>query len=455
LLQVLSPRADIGMYSSSKTKRKKLKEIASEKESSASGLGDSLDDDSDEPVHPAAIVASFKESQRRELESMRKLRAINQAKPSVLPSTEECRYCVCRRGAQGSMLQCQLCRDWFHSTCVALPRPVGLKKGQSAGAKEPRFLCPLCQRSRRPRLETILALLVALQKLPVRLPEGEALQCLTEHAMAWQDRARQALATPELASALAKLSVLSQRLVEQAAREKTEKIIHAELQKAAANPELQAGQPLARNACPRLERSGQTLRSFHTSKDNSGFLLNLRLFGCPLADSRSPSNFSLAEMRLLCEEEVPMETEEWVTASFCSEHAYSSASKSIHQGMSMPRKQPRKSPLVPRSLDSPVLRLSEGAQARLEELILEGDLLEVSMDESLHLWRILQATQSPPGDGTALGLFQTVGREGKAVKARARDKDQLDKKRKRKLEKGELTFGGDAAPRDILKADKP
>lgn len=54
-----------------------------------------------------------------------------------------------------------------------------------------------------------------------------------------QDRARQALATDELSSALAKLSVLSQRMVEQAAREKTEKIINAELQKAAANPDLQ------------------------------------------------------------------------------------------------------------------------------------------------------------------------------------------------------------------------
>jgi histone demethylase JARID1 len=43
--------------------------------------------------------------------------------------------------------------------------------------------------------------------------------------MAWQDRARQALTTTELASALAKLSVLSQKMVEQAAREKTEKII--------------------------------------------------------------------------------------------------------------------------------------------------------------------------------------------------------------------------------------
>ena len=49
----------------------------------------------------------------------------------------------------------------------------------------------------------------------------------------------QALATEELASALAKLSMLSQRMVEQAAREKTEKIISAELMKAASNPELQ------------------------------------------------------------------------------------------------------------------------------------------------------------------------------------------------------------------------
>ena len=40
----------------------------------------------------------------------------------------------------------------------------------------------------------------------VRLPEGEALQCLTNRAMDWQDRARTVLATPELSAALAKLS---------------------------------------------------------------------------------------------------------------------------------------------------------------------------------------------------------------------------------------------------------
>lgn len=59
------------------------------------------------------------------------------------------------------------------------------------------------------------------------------MQCLTERAMNWQDRARTSLATDEIANALAKLSVLSQKLVEAAAREKTEKIISSELKKAA------------------------------------------------------------------------------------------------------------------------------------------------------------------------------------------------------------------------------
>lgn len=105
-------------------------------------------------------------------------------------------------------------------TCVPLPKSatVKAKPGQPPllqASRDLKFLCPVCLQSRRPRLETILSLLVSLQKLPVRLAEGEALQCLTERAMAWQDRARQMLTTPELASALATLSVLTQRRQEQ------------------------------------------------------------------------------------------------------------------------------------------------------------------------------------------------------------------------------------------------
>uniref|UniRef100_A0A803TG81 Lysine-specific demethylase 5A n=1 Tax=Anolis carolinensis TaxID=28377 RepID=A0A803TG81_ANOCA len=230
LLQVLSPRTDIGVYGSGKNRRKRVKElIEKEKEKELDMESLSELDDGVEETRDTAAVAVFKDREQKEVEAMHVLREANLAKMTMVDRIEEIKFCICRKTASGFMLQCELCKDWFHSTCVTLPKTSSQKKGSSWPAKEVKFLCPLCMRSRRPRLETILSLLVSLQKLPVRLPEGEALQCLTERAMSWQDRARQALATDELSSALAKLSVLSQRMVEQAAREKTEKIISAEM----------------------------------------------------------------------------------------------------------------------------------------------------------------------------------------------------------------------------------
>lgn len=39
--------------------------------------------------------------------------------------------------------------------------------------------------------------------------------------------------------------------------------------------------------------------------------------------------------------------------------------------------------------------LSQTARLRLEELMMEGDLLEVALDETQHIWRILCHTNSP------------------------------------------------------------
>ena len=57
--------------------------------------------------------------------------------------------------------------------------------GGPTSLRDLKFLCPTCLRSRRPRLETILSLLVSLQKLTVRLPEGEALRYVAHH-LCWQ-----------------------------------------------------------------------------------------------------------------------------------------------------------------------------------------------------------------------------------------------------------------------------
>lgn len=119
--------------------------------------------------------------------------------------------CVCGEPPAELMIRCELCQDLFHGLCVPTPRLTSSHRGTHSSPPpawwewDSRFLCPLCVRSRRPRLQTILSLLVALQKLSVRLPEGEALQCLTERAMSWQDRARRVLATPEISAAAATL----------------------------------------------------------------------------------------------------------------------------------------------------------------------------------------------------------------------------------------------------------
>uniref|UniRef100_A0A8C6KJZ6 [histone H3]-trimethyl-L-lysine(4) demethylase n=1 Tax=Nothobranchius furzeri TaxID=105023 RepID=A0A8C6KJZ6_NOTFU len=456
LLQVLSPRMDIGVYSNSKSKRRRVKELM-EKERGGfdphtlSDLEESLEEVRD----PSTVVAAFKAKEQKEVNAIHSLRAANLAKMAMADRIEEVKFCLCRKTASGFMLQCELCKDWFHGACVPLPKTGTQKKvgvAWQSNSKDSKFLCPLCQRSRRPRLETILSLLVSLQKLPVRLPEGEALQCLTERAMSWQDRARQALATEELSSALAKLSVLSQRMVEQAAREKTEKIINAELQKAAANPDLQGHiQTFQQSGFSRATSPRQCMDYDDEETDSDEDIRET--YGYDMKDPGEVKPY------LFCDEEIPVKSEEVVshmwpaaTPSFCAEHAYSSASKSCVQNLGTPRKQPRKTPLVPRSLEPPVLELSPQAKAQLEDLMMLGDLLEVSLDETQHIWRILQATQPPSEERFLQVLEPDNSLMEKPLKIKLKDSE---KKRKRKLKRAEhhhmlmATAGGVSAMGDI------
>jgi len=87
-----------------------------------------------------------------------------------------------------SMLQCDLCNEYYHRQCLPYH---GSDVNTSVW-----WSCDYCVRSRRPRLQDVVKLLASLQKLTVRLPEGEILQCLTERAMAWQEKAEQFLVSP-------------------------------------------------------------------------------------------------------------------------------------------------------------------------------------------------------------------------------------------------------------------
>ncbi|XP_039575489.1 lysine-specific demethylase 5C-like, partial [Passer montanus] len=259
-------------------------------------------------------IVAFKEGEQKEKEGMLRLRHANAQKAAPPLPGPGPPSCVCGQPAGPAMLQCQLCRDWFHGSCVAWPRLGAQKPSPAWWEWDAKFLCPLCQRSRRPRLETILALLVALQKLPVRLPEGEALQCLTERAITWQDRARQLLASPEVAGPLERLVALRHRL-------------HGD----------------SDGALREASRNEQT----KVSVENGD---------APSPEKNGP---------------LPSELE-----------ALSAA---------LPR------------LQGPVLELAEATRRPLEELMMEGDLLEVTLDEAQSIWRLLQATRPPP-----LALFRLL-----------------------------------------------
>ncbi|CAH1103658.1 unnamed protein product [Psylliodes chrysocephalus] len=338
LMEALSPR--ITMSNNTKTQKKGKN---AEEENNAISLTNAMD--------PAAVVAVFKDAEDMEMAMLKKLRATNVAKS--LDPNDNFTFCTCGRGVHGIMMQCELCKDWFHSACAQLPKVSSAKfKGNFGtvalhmGFKDCKFLCATCQRTKRPRLDVILGLLMSLQKLYVRVPEGEALQCLTERAMNWQDRARQLLQHSELEIAKNKLSMFSQKYNEAAARQRTEKIISTELKRASKNPELhQRVQEIAPYSG--VAEEGVTCDSGIIDSDDAS------------RDSRESDD------RM-------------------GEHAYSLHLPKVGDG------------------EDYTLHLNTDIRRQLEELLTEGDLLEVSLDETFALWKLLQASRDTEKEPTLI-----------------------------------------------------
>lgn len=125
------------------------------------------------------------------MEAFANLRAANESK--LLPTADcmDLRVCVCQKAPMGAMLQCELCRDAFHSVCVRDP----------SDCESQPWLCPQCRRSEKPPMNKVLDLLASLQQTGVCLPEGDALHYLVERTVNWQQRAQeisQACNLPEL-----------------------------------------------------------------------------------------------------------------------------------------------------------------------------------------------------------------------------------------------------------------
>ncbi|KTF84489.1 hypothetical protein cypCar_00002145 [Cyprinus carpio] len=164
LLEVLCPRWEVGSSLKKKMRKMKGECMSSGKKKlvkldSMSDVERALSDSKDS----ASAMFTLAEVRLKELESLCALRAANESK--LLP-TADCaalKVCMCQKPPMGAMLQCELCRDAFHSVCV---------RGPSDPLDPEAWLCPLCLRSTKPPLAKIQTLLSSLQHIRVRLPEG-------------------------------------------------------------------------------------------------------------------------------------------------------------------------------------------------------------------------------------------------------------------------------------------
>ncbi|XP_076344166.1 lysine-specific demethylase 5A-like isoform X2 [Tachypleus tridentatus] len=361
LLEVLLPRKDLGFYFHKNNKSK-----------SKDGNDDSVDEPvvSDNMDHTENLSsATLRLAEQNEIEAIREVRNKNINKRAE--NTSETCYCICHKPLTKSMLQCELCKDWFHVSCVSLHH---VKEFTPAAAldvvKSVKFLCPLCHRSRRPRLEMVCSLVASVLKLlPVRIPEGEALHRLKERVTSWQKRARSILATKEVTTAIIKLSKVKQD-------------IHEDIEK-----DIKSG--------VMLDANNSGLTSFHNSIEQSVDVIeqmNLKteveveenIQSMPAAIVVSPTTENSA---LLTKQENKIVDTEDADAAGSDQ-----LSKTVQQTAALLNTfQDEQS-----SLESPIFELPEWIKHQLEELMMEGDLLEVTIDETYDIWRILQA--SKPSD---------------------------------------------------------
>jgi [histone H3]-trimethyl-L-lysine4 demethylase len=114
---------------------------------------------------PAVVVATFKKAEKNEICRIIEIRRINSDK-----NPERDLFCLCKGRFMGFMYHCQLCKDWFHASCVP-----SFSKQEPIETRN-KYLCPICMRTKRPKLENILSLLLSLQQIPLRVPEGEIVQ---------------------------------------------------------------------------------------------------------------------------------------------------------------------------------------------------------------------------------------------------------------------------------------
>lgn len=129
----------------------------------------SLDDIYRDPVEPVS----------RDNSPVRDLQEAD-ARPDV--------FCICRQSEAGMMLECDICREWYHGKCLKISK-------KDVNDDDDRYVCPVCdwrqeipRPSNRPLLEEMQALERDAMQLPFVVAEVEKIHAINATAQTFRER---------------------------------------------------------------------------------------------------------------------------------------------------------------------------------------------------------------------------------------------------------------------------
>lgn len=156
-----------------------------------------------------SLVEKYKSLQYKEIEFLKQSRRLNTERilllksflQSVLQSPSEpinikenplnkikCTSCTSsmlgRIFSSSPLNQCKLCLGLYCSVC----NNVNLKQSKLKMAESADYLCPQCDRSKRPKLDTVVDFLVKFEKIQVKSFESNALQMFVNRALCWNEK---------------------------------------------------------------------------------------------------------------------------------------------------------------------------------------------------------------------------------------------------------------------------
>ena len=282
------------------------------------------------------------------------LRMKNERKQNSTQDDSKILYCHCRQPSSGYMVQCDLCLDWYHISCLA-------RKSGKPDTND-KYLCSACQRSNRPTLSAITTLFASLHSLPINLTEGTALECLLNRINKWQNKAKEVLS-----------KVKENAKKQQVAKKQQE--MQAALGKLQNLPELA---PLFK--IPPKQGTTTPVSSPNSLSQNPLSLLNCSQLTTPPPKPPVSSPCSVGNTGVTVATVLPnrLPTNTSPSISPPSVQALVTALLAVNKNGNNNNGAVVKPVLLPAEL-----------KKELEEIMLRCDLLEVTLEESQQLWQVL------------------------------------------------------------------